>query len=49
MAYFCLELEHSAANPLAPPLLCAMPLLVQPEEQLPASSAAIRQEVVGTD
>jgi predicted transposase YdaD len=37
-----IELEPAATDPTAP-------LLVQPEEQVPASSAAIRLEVAGTD
>jgi hypothetical protein len=49
MACFCLEMEPATADPLAPPLLRALALLVEPEEQVPASSAAIRQEVAGTD
>ena len=43
-----IELEAVAADPSAPPLLRALALLVQPEEQIPASSAAIRAEVAGT-
>ncbi|MFM7393413.1 MAG: DUF2887 domain-containing protein [Cyanobium sp.] len=43
-----IELEAAAADPSAPPLLKALALLVQPEEQISASSAAIRAEVAGT-
>ncbi len=43
-----IELEAAAADPSAPPLLKALALLVQPEEQIPASSAAIRAENAGT-
>ncbi|MFM7548987.1 MAG: DUF2887 domain-containing protein [Cyanobacteriota bacterium] len=43
-----IELEAVAADPSEPPLLKALALLVQPEEQIPASSAAIRAEVAGT-
>jgi predicted transposase YdaD len=43
-----IELQPAADDPTAPPLLRALALLVQPEEQLPASSAAIRQQVAGT-
>jgi predicted transposase YdaD len=43
-----IELEPAAADPGAPPLLRALALLVQPEAQIPASSAAIRAEVAGT-
>jgi len=43
-----IELESAAADPSAPPLLRALALLVQPEQQIPASSAAIRAEVAGT-
>jgi predicted transposase YdaD len=43
-----IELEAAATDPTAPPLLRALALLVQPEEQIPASSAAIRAEVAGT-
>jgi hypothetical protein len=49
MACFCLEMEPATADPLLPPLLRALALLVVPEEQVPASSAAIRQQVAGTD
>ena len=49
MVCFCLEMEPATADPLVPLLLRALTLLVVPEEQLPTSSAAIRQEVVGTD
>jgi hypothetical protein len=49
MVCFCLELEVSAADPLAPILLRALVLLVEPEEQVQASSAAIRQQVAGTN
>ncbi len=44
-----IELEPATTDPTAPPLLRALALLVQPEEQVPASSAAIRQQVAGTD
>ena len=43
-----IELQPAAADPTAPPLLRALALLVQPEEQVPASSAAIQAEVSGT-
>ncbi|MFM7287621.1 MAG: hypothetical protein ACKO02_12535, partial [Cyanobium sp.] len=43
-----IELEPAAADPGAPPLLRALALLVQPEEQIAASSAAIRAQVAGT-
>ena len=43
------ELEPAATDPAAPPLLRALALLVQPEEEIPASSAAIQAEVAGTD
>ena len=43
-----IELQPAADDPMAPPLLRALALLVQPEEQAPASSAAIRQQVAGT-
>ena len=43
-----IELQPAADDPMAPPLLRALALLVQPEEQVPASSAAIRQQVAGT-
>jgi len=43
-----IELEAAAADPSAPPLLRALALLVQPEQQIPASTAAIRAEVAGT-
>ncbi|MCX5969521.1 MAG: DUF2887 domain-containing protein [Cyanobacteria bacterium] len=43
-----IELQPAAADPTAPPLLRALALLVQPEEQVPASSAAIRKQVAGT-
>ena len=44
-----IELEPATTDPTAPPLLRALALLVQPEELVPASSAAIRQQVAGTD
>ena len=44
-----IELEPAATDPTASPLLRALALLVQPEEQVPASSAALRQQVAGTD
>ena len=43
-----LELEPAASDPAAPPLLRALALLVQPEEQIPASGASLRAEVKGT-
>jgi predicted transposase YdaD len=43
-----IELEAVAADPSAAPLLRALALLVQPEEQIPVSTAAIRGEVAGT-
>ena len=42
-----IELEAASADPAAPPLLRALALLVEPEEQVAASSAAIRQRVAG--
>jgi predicted transposase YdaD len=44
-----LELESAAKDPTAPPLLRAMALLVQPEEEIPASSASLQAEVAGTE
>jgi predicted transposase YdaD len=44
-----LELEAAANDPTAPPLLRAMALLVQPEEAIAASSAALQAEVAGTE
>jgi predicted transposase YdaD len=44
-----LELEPAVNDPSAPPLLRALALLVQPERQIPSSSAAIQAEVAGTD
>ena len=44
-----IELEPAATDSTAPPLLRALALLVQPEEQVPASSTALRQQVAGTD
>jgi predicted transposase YdaD len=44
-----IELEPAATDPTAPPLLRALALLVQPEEQVPASSVALRQQLAGTD
>ena len=44
-----IELESAANDPTAPPLLRALALLVQPEQQIPVSTAAIRDEVSGTD
>jgi predicted transposase YdaD len=43
------ELELAAKDPATPPVLRALALLVQPEEDLPDSSAAIQAEVAGTD
>ena len=43
-----IELQPAAADPTAQPLLRALALLVQPEELIPASSAAIQAEVNGT-
>jgi predicted transposase YdaD len=43
-----IELEPAATDPTAAPLLRALALLVQPEEQIPASTATIRAEVAGT-
>ena len=43
------ELELAAKDASAPPLLRAMALLVQPEEEIQASSAALQAEVAGTD
>jgi predicted transposase YdaD len=44
-----LELVPAANDPSAPPLLRALALLVQPEADVPLSSAAIQAEVAGTD
>jgi predicted transposase/invertase (TIGR01784 family) len=43
-----IELLPAAADPTAEPLLRALALLVQPEEQIPASAAAIRTRVAAT-
>jgi len=43
-----IELEAAAAEPDAPPLLRALALLVEPEEQVPKRSAAIRRQSAGT-
>ena len=43
-----IELEAAASDPTAPPLLRALALLVQPEQQIPVSTAAIRDQVAGT-
>ena len=43
-----IELEAAASDPTAPPLLRALALLVQPEQEIPISTAAIRDEVAGT-
>ncbi len=43
-----IELQPAATNPAAPPLLRALALLVQPEEQVQTSSAALRRETAGT-
>ena len=43
-----IELEAAAADPDAPPLLRALALLVEPEEQVPKRSAAIRRQSAGT-
>jgi predicted transposase YdaD len=42
------ELEPAATDPAAPLLLRALALLVQPEGQIPASSAALQAEVSAT-
>ncbi len=42
------ELLPAAKDPAAPPLLRALALLVQAEEEIPASSAALQAEVAGT-
>ena len=42
------ELLPAAKDPSAPPLLRALALLVQAEEEIPASSAALQSEVAGT-
>jgi predicted transposase YdaD len=42
------ELLPAAKDPSAPPLLRALALLVQAEEEIPASSAALQMEVAGT-
>jgi hypothetical protein len=49
MACFCLELDSATADPLAPQLLRALALLVHLDKLMPASCAAICQEVAGTD
>jgi len=46
---YWVELELAAKDAAAPPLLRALALLVQPEEEIQASSAALQAEVVGTD
>ena len=43
-----IELESAAADPEAPPLLRVLALLVEPEEQVPQRSAAIRRQSAGT-
>jgi predicted transposase/invertase (TIGR01784 family) len=43
-----IELLPAATDPTAAPLLRALALLVQPEEQIPASAAAIRTQVAAT-
>ena len=42
------ELMPAAQDPAAPPLLRALALLVQPDDQIPESSASIRARVRGT-
>jgi predicted transposase YdaD len=42
------ELLPAAKDPATPPLLRALALLVQAEEEIPASSAALQVEVAGT-
>jgi len=42
-----IELESAAADPAAPPMLRALALLVEPEEQVPQRSAAIRRQSAG--
>lgn len=44
-----LELEPAAKDPSAPALLRALALLVQPEREIPSSSAALQAEAAGTD
>jgi len=41
-------LEAAAADPEAPPLLRALALLVEPEEQVPIASSAIPRQSAGT-
>jgi len=43
-----IELEAAASDPMAPPLLRALALLVQPEQQISVCTAAIRNQVAGT-
>ena len=43
-----IELEAAAADPDAPPLLRALALLVEPEEQVRKRSTAIRRQSAGT-
>ena len=44
-----IELAPERLPPTAPPLQKALAMLLQPEDQLPASSKAIRAEAAGTD
>jgi predicted transposase YdaD len=44
-----LELEPAAHDPSAPALLRALALLVQPEREIPPSSAALQAEAAGSD
>lgn len=43
-----LELEPAAKDPAAPPLPLALALLVQPEEEMGASSVALQADVAST-
>jgi predicted transposase YdaD len=43
-----IELLSAAANPTAPPLVQALALLLQSEQELPATSAALRARVAGS-
>ena len=43
-----IELQPAAKDPTAPPLLKALALLLQPERELPATTAFLRAQVKGT-
>ena len=43
-----IELQPAAKDPTAPPLLKALALLLQPERELPATTATLRAQVQGT-